>query len=396
MANKSVVRIISFICVFMIIFLALPGFSHADTADIDEKVRTNFKKMKTSGGMVLCARNGEIVYEFCYGYADKIAKEKVTRDHYFRIASVSKLVSALSVMKLVESGSLDLDENIGTYLGDPSYFAANPYYPKIPLTLRHLMTHTSSLKSSSGYTKHRELSLMLNVKNKRKSDFYKEKPGSVYRYSNFGAGIMGSIIESVTGMRLDAAAKDLIFVPMGIDAGYHPSQLVNPEKIVTTYEPNGSIGITRSYRLKESYQADIDLEHDYFEVAGSVWMTGPDLCKIGIMLSQYGQFEGKQILSEDTVREMLSSQKGKGYVLIDSPYGLNIERVTNLINGRMLYGHQGLSDGILCNLYFDPDSDFVFVLVTNGCNSTKKDHIGSLTRMQFTLMWDLFGPDSDF
>ena len=88
---------------------------------------------------------------------------------------------------------------------------------------------------------------------------------------------------------------------------------------------------------------------------------------------------------------MISSQKGKGGITADSPYALNVERVTNLVSGKMLYGHQGMAEGVLCSLYFDPETQFVFALVTNGCNvKAKDDHICALSRRLFELMRNSF------
>ena len=116
------------------------------------------------------------------------------------------------------------------------------------------------------------------------------------------------------------------------------------EKIVSTYNADGSGNITRSYRLKQKYREEIDLDKDYADSYGGVWIRGEDLCRIGIMLCDMGVIDGRRILEEDTIREMLSSQQGKGGITVDSPYGLNVERVTNLLKGKMLYGHQGMAN----------------------------------------------------
>ena len=199
---------------------------------------------------------------------------------------------------------------------------------------------------------------------------------------------MGCILEAVTGKRLTDAARELLFDPMGIEAAYDPHLLQNPELIVSTYNTDGS-GKTRSYRLtKEKYRETINLEKDYVESYGGVWIRGEDLCRIGIMLCDMGTYNGEQILEEATVREMFSSQQGKGGITADSPYALNVERVTNLVSGRLLYGHQGMANGVLCNLYFDPETRFVFALLTNGCNvNAKTDHICKLALDLFNIMW---------
>ncbi len=378
------------------LFAALFLFSAA-LADVsapsEETVNQLFKKRKTVGGMVVAAKDGEIVFSQCYGFANKVGKEPVTEETYFKLASVSKLVTAVSVMKLVENSQLDLDQDIGEILGDPAYHAANPNYPKIALTSRMLMTHTAAINDSAGaFAGMKPLNATLNPKeNKKKSGFLKVKPGTEYKYSNYGAGIMGCIIEAVTEKRLSDAARELIFDPMGIDAAYDPHLLQDPEKIVSTYNADGSGNITRSYRLKQKYREEIDLDKDYADSYGGVWIRGEDLCRIGIMLCDMGVIDGRRILEEDTIREMLSSQQGKGGITVDSPYGLNVERVTNLLRGKMLYGHQGMANGVLCNLYFDPETRFVFALVTNGTNvKNKSDRIVMLARNLFSLMWETY------
>ena len=380
------------LCALVLLF---PSALSESIAPSDEAVDKIFKQQKTIGGMVIAAKDGEIVYKHCYGYANKVEKDPVTEDTYFKLASVSKLVTAVSVMKLVETGRLDLDADIGGILGDPAYHAANPNYPKIALTSRMLMTHTAGINDSAGaFAGLKPLNATLNPKeNKKKSGFLKIKPGAEYKYSNYGAGIMGCILEAVTGERLTEAARELIWDPMGIDAAYNVLQLKDPEKIVSTYNADGSGNISRSRRLRDAkdYRAEIDLDKDYAESYGSVWIRGEDLCRIGIMLCDMGVIEGERILEEDTVREMISSQQGKGGITVDSPYGLNVERVKNLVSGKMLYGHQGMANGVLCNLYFDPETRFVFALVTNGTNvKNKSDRIVMLARNLFNLMWDTY------
>ena len=379
------------------VFALTAAFAPAALADPpDEEVVRIFKKRKTIGGMVLAAKDGRIVYSRCYGYANKKAKEPVSPDTYFKLASVSKLVTAAAVMRLVDEGRLDLDENVGHFIGNPPYEAASPWFPEVPLTSRLLMTLTAAVYDGKGaFARADGLSDILNPKlNRGKSGFLKEKPGTVYKYSNYGAGIMGCVLEAVTGLRLTDAVKELLFGPLEIDAAYDPSLLRVPERIVTTYKANGSAGVTRSYRLKQHYNEKISLEKDFKESYGGLWIRGEDLCRIGILLCDGGILGGQRILSEEAVAEMLSSQKGKGGVLIDSPYGLNVERVTNLLPGRMIYGHQGLANGVLCSLYFDPETRFVFALLTNGCNvNAKRDHICMLARDLFALMWSSYAQD---
>ena len=384
----AIKRVLAIILCMILSLTAAFAAAEPSTDEIDENVAKIFKKWKTSGGIVVAAKDGVIIYEKTYGFADKIAKEKVSSDSYFRIASVSKLVTGCVAMRLVEEGKLDLDENIGSYLADPAYKVANPRYTKIPITARMLMTHTSSIKSDGGFSSNKPLSDILNVKKRKKANFYDKKPGTYYKYSNYGVGTLGCMIEFITGQKLTIAAKNLLFNDMGIDASYTPVYLKNPQLITTTYNKDGSIAVTRSRKLREEYDDTVDVEHDYYEGYGKLYITGKDLCRIGIMLCDEGVLDGVRYLQKETVKEMMSSQEGKGGVKIDSPYGLCIHREKTLIDGKILYGHQGLQDGILCNLYYDPETRFVFVMLTNGCKSDMNNHVGSLSRQMFAYVWE--------
>ena len=375
------------LAVLVVLVCCVPRAMAVSDVDVD----TIFRKRKTVGGMVLAAKDGEIVYSRCFGYADKRAEEDVTPETFFKLASVSKLVTAAAAMRLVDEGRLNLDENLGHILGNPSYEAASPWYPENGITCRMLMSHTAAIRDDSTvFQKNMKLSQVLNPEqNKKMMGFLKARPGDAYKYSNVGAGIMGCVIEAVTGKRLTDAARELLFDPLGIEAAYDPSLLTHPERIVTTYKANGRPHITRSYRLKQPYRGEPDPERDYKESYGGLWIRGEDLCKIGIMLCDQGEYAGERILSEGAVREMLSSQRGKGNITVDSPYGLNVERVRNLMDGKLIYGHQGLANGVLCSLYFDPETRFVFALVTNGCNvNAKDDRICRLSRDLFGYLWD--------
>lgn len=367
----------------------------AEENTLDAGMAKAFKQLKTTGATVYVAKNGKIVYEYHYGYADKKTGERVSEDTYFRLASVTKLVAGIHVMQLVEDGLLDLDASIGNYLG---YEVKNLYYPDVPVTLRHLMSHTSSLSPYGGYSvSKRPLQQILDASLKRKGNWYRYAPGSKYDYSNFGAGIMGSLVECVTGKNINDSITETLFEPLGIDAALHPALVGEPEKIATQYNASGNTFKSRAKALASDWDAGVNPDMHFRITVGSVWMRGRDLCRLGMMMAQNGYMQisetgaGTRVLKQTTVQEMMADQKGHGYVTVSSPYGLCVNRVTNLLKDRMIYGHQGLSDGVLCNLYWDPQTQFVFVLISNGCNTNMNDRIGILSRRTFQLAWEEFG-----
>ena len=82
---------------------------------------------------------------------------------------------------------------------------------------------------------------------------------------------------------------------------------------------------------------------------------------------------------------------GKGGITASSPYGLCVNRNDTLIPGKMLYGHQGMSDGIAANVYFDPETRFVFTFISNGCNNNMDNRVCAVSRRLLTLMWEAYG-----
>ena len=370
-----------FFAFLLVLALCLPFCAAAESpspepteepSQLDLDVRRIFKSAQTVGGEVVVAKDGEIIYQYCYGYANQKNRIAATPDHYYRLASVSKLVTAVAVMRLVETGRLNLDENLGTILGgDEPFFAASPKYPTVGITPRMLMCHTSSIWDSFFSTK-RPLRTAINVKTAYKTSFYKEKPGTAYHYSNYGAGILGCVLEAVTGLQVSEAVSDLVFSRMGLDAAYAPHLLKNPDNITS--------------RFNRPYPETVDIDRDYYLSYGNCWMKCSDLCRIGMMLCDYGLYNGEHILEEATVKEMLSSQTGKGDITAESEYGLNIARISapKLFPDRLLYGHQGRIDSTLCNLYFDPETRFVFAMVTNYC--TPGARMYGIRRPAYTLL----------
>lgn len=378
-------------CFALLLFLLLlPGLCIAEspTDDLDAALDKLLKGHRATGAALCVAKDGEIVYEHYYGWADLKEKIPVTADTYFRTASVTKMISAVHVMQLVEQGQLDLDENIGSYLG---YSVTNPYAQNAPVTLRQLMTHTSSLNSNGGYTKsNRTLSELLDDAEPQWNNFHQYAPGSKYAYSNFGAGIMGSLIEAATNKNLNDSVTDALFLPLDMDAGYHQTLVGIPENIAALYDDQKKLQQSRQKLLQDTWDGSVNPDAHYRKTVGAVWMKGRDLCRMGMLLCQGGTLEGVTILQPETVALMQADQNGQPGISVSSPYGLCVNRVDNLVEGRMLYGHQGMSGNIVCNIYYDPDSQFVFALVTNGSSTSMTDHICRISRRAFAKCWDTF------
>ena len=357
---------------------------------MDERVDEVFRSMHTVGGAFVVAQHGEIVYERYYGEQQKTTHVPVTDKTYFRGASVTKLVTGIGLMKMMDEGILDPDEDISTYLG---YTVRNKHFMDSPITLRILMSHTAGLVENASFgRKSSILSDMIDVQKKAGSNFkQKVKPGSEYTYSNFGAGITGAIVESVTGMDVSSYMRKTLFEPLGIDAAYSATQLAEPEYIAATYNKDGSLYAAPSYMLRQEYVQEATPDTHYRVTIGSLLIRPRDLARLGIALCGDGTVDGVRVLSKEAVMAMRQehSLETDG-ITPDSPYTFFTIRQDTLFEGLRVYGHQGTDEGIVCNLYVEPEHSLVIAVMTNGCQSKRDNGIMRISRKLAAIAEDVY------
>ena len=366
--------------VFFLLLALLPVCGRAEGAGLDEQVDKIFRDAKTVGGAFLVAQKGEIVYECYYGVQQKTTQVPVTEKSYFRCASVTKLVTGIGLMKMMDDGLLEPDEDISTYLG---YAVGNPRYPDTPITLRMLMSHTAGLNENASYSsKSSKLSDMIALDKKAAANFKDVRPGSQYAYSNFGAGLTGAIIESVTGQDVSSFMREYLFAPLDIDAAYSATQLDEAEEYLTaTYHKDGSLYRAPSYILRQPYDAFATPDTHYRITVGSLLIRPRDLTRLGIAICGDGTVDGVRVLSEDAIAMMRQEQSEETTgITSDTPYTFFTIHQDTLLEGKRVYGHQGTDEGIVCNFYVEPESQTVFCVMTNGCKTTREDGIMRITR----------------
>jgi len=380
-----------FLCILLGI---LPSLAAALTIDeIDRQVDANFKKSGTVGGALVVFLGGEIVYTRYYGCQDAAQETPATKDTYFRLASVTKMVSGIGLMQLCELGLLELDRDISDYFG---YEIANYYYPDTPITLRQIMSHTSSIYGTLPAAGRSVYSTL--AKAERKYAYYtKKRPGSSYEYSNFGAGIAGAMMEAVTDMSVNSYMCGNVFAPLAIDAAYSASLLSEPEFVSSFYDKSGKLYRSAQTSLEDEYEDYSDPETHYDITIGDLWMRAEDLAKLAIALCGDGSVDGVRLLTEESISLMRTDQSSlEGSVTTSrTRYGLFLQRDETLIDGHLFFGHQGMKAGILCNVYFEPSTGFGFVMLTNGCNNALDNHVGILARRQFVYAYETFADSGD-
>lgn len=173
------------------------------------------------------------------GLADRNAARRLTADDPVRIASVSKLVVALGVMRLVEAGTLDLDRDVSIYLG---WRLRNPSFPDAPITLRMLLSHTSSLRDDADYAIPLGDSVRTRVGDARAWDA-EHRPGSWFHYTNFNFPVVANAMETATGTRFDRLMALMVFEPLGLDACFNWTTCSDSKvkRAVVLYAIDGSV-----------------------------------------------------------------------------------------------------------------------------------------------------------
>jgi len=254
------------------------------------------------------------------GLADRRTERALTLDDPVRIASISKLVLTLGVMKLVEQGQLDLDQDVSEILG---WDVRNPEFPDTPITLRLLLSHTSSLMDD-GINYGVRLGVPLEDV-AGAPDVYDpdHAPGTYFRYSNLNFPIVTSIMERVTGERMDRLMQRLVFNPLAMDACYNWTTCSDEKvaKAVVLYKLNGDVYLDDRrgkrpdcpVRVKAGLACNLDAyvpgdNGALFSPQGGLRISVRDLTTVGQLLLNEGRYDGQPFLKAESIREMQTPQ----------------------------------------------------------------------------------------
>jgi CubicO group peptidase (beta-lactamase class C family) len=386
---------------------------------------------------VLAIRHGKVAYEQQFGqryHGNGAAHSKpVDRDTLFRIASISKLMTNLGLMRLVEDGKLTLDEDVSRYLG---FTLRNPHFPDRAITLRHLVTHTSSLRDEAGYSWGSDTALKdVLVPGARlygKGDMWASNagPGDYFTYCNLGWGITGTIMERVTGERFDRLMQRLLIQPLGLSAGYNPAELPAPAlaSLATLYrkratddaapwDPSGPwIAQVDDYTSQPPRQPKgidnyvIGANATPFSPTGGLRISAHDMGTVMLMLINGGVHNGIRLLKQATLDQMFSRQwtydgKGGNGDSLDglfNAWGLGNEQFpdnpatnTRLVEGGgfAAVGHLGDAYGLMSVFVVDLKNKNGMVALVGGTSTDPlayKGKYSSLARFQEQILTSMY------
>jgi len=251
-----------------------------------------------------------------HGFADKATGRKVTAGDPVRVASISKLVTAIGVMRLVEAGTLDLDADVGALLGFP---LRNPAFPDTPITLRLLLSHRSSLTDAAGYWQVPLDGTLRELLDDPKAWDARHAPGTYFRYTNLNFPIVAQVMERATGERFDRLMDRLVLRPLGIEGCFNWA-LCNDAAVaraVVIYDGAGEPakddlhGRRPDCPVNPAKDGSCDLAQwrpgtngGLFSPQGGLRVSMNGLARIGRMLLRDGELDGVRILSPASVRAL--------------------------------------------------------------------------------------------
>lgn len=290
-----------------------------------EKVVESFlRKWHINGMSVAIAKDGKLVYARGFGYADTALKAEAQPFNRFRIASVSKLVTGVAIMKLREEGKLELHDKVfgpDGILNDPLF--SEPKDKRVyGITVEHLLSHEGGWSQRYGDQMFmpvliaQKMGMPSPVDTRTIVRFALDKrlhftPGTGRSYSNLGYSILGLVIEKVTGMPYEEYCRQAILEPLGIYdmsiAGNLPSEKAPYE--VTYYEPVNAIKKPSIYNpLEFCYSCYGGNDIKTLGSAGGWVATAPDLMRL--LLAVDGFDTRPDILDSESISLMTSNENG--------------------------------------------------------------------------------------
>lgn len=293
---------------------------------------------------VAAARDGRVVWEESFGWADREARIEATPHTPYSLASISKPVTATGLMILAERGAVDLDASVDDHLGRVGLAGLGGDAEEA--TVRRVAAHTAGLPlhyqffyEDGGYTPPpREETI-------RRYGFVAHPPGTGFLYSNLGYGILDHVVARASGERFADFLRDEVFLPLGLtrtSVGLPPA--LRPYA-ATRYGPDG--------RPIPFY----DFDHDG---ASAVWSSAHDLLRFGLFHLGHVPDAGRPILSDGSVAAMQRQETPPG----ETGYGIGWFMADEY--GHRKVWHTGSMPGVSTMLALYPGIDVAVVVLLNG------------------------------
>ncbi len=317
------------------------------------------------GVQVAVIEKGAVTDTYCYGWAVR-GSAPMTDRHKLRTASLSKVAVGISAALLREEGAVDYDADIGAYWGKN---ARNPRHPDTPVTVRSMLTHTSTfLNSESIAWDYAGVRAQLGSA----SGYGGGTPGSLknWSYNNHAFGILGQTLELASGRFLDDVLEERLLTPLGADGSFAAGDLKRPELVAPLYRgaslsrSPGSLASVRRWKAPGATGR---------QFAGGFTSSAVDMAKLTAVLAGDGCFEGVRLMEAESV-ELMESHADQ--TLPGGTYQAMPMRLRFGAYGREgVYYHTGSAYGAYNLLSYDPFTGDGVVVLTTGADG-RRDNYG--------------------
>jgi len=362
------------------------GLSESGLAEITSLMQEHVDEEKIAGAVAVVARRGKVAYLQSIGKQDIEADIDMSDDTIFRIASMTKPITSVAVMILYDEGLIQLDDPLSKYI--PEFAEATVLAPgggdpvpvKRPITIEHLLTHTSGLTyhwnprlgrmyKQAGIT-HGLLpdDSTIAVKMKKLASIpLLHQPGEAWEYG-LSVDVLGRVVEVVSGKTLEEFFEQRIFEPLGMGDTHFFIPHGKMDRLAAVYapKPGGGLKELDSEPVVEGslvYSADHPYagQRRYFSGGGGLCSTVGDYLRFCQMLLDGGELDGKRLLKPGTVRLMTRDHvgklnKGQGFGL-----GFSVARNKKETGGLDCVGSYGWGGFWYTTFFVDPDKKLIGV-----------------------------------
>lgn len=320
----------------------------------------------TPGAVVLVARRGIVVKHQAYGFAARYQDDQFTpldrpvtmhKETLFDLASITKLFTTTAAMILYEQGKFSLDDPVAKYIPE---FAQNG---KEDVTIRQLMIHTSGFRAgiplyNMGNSREERLQIVF-------AHPLDHEPGTTYVYSDLNMIVLGSLVERLSGERLDHFVRKNITAPLGMhNTMYNPPSRLKRRIAATEYQTRVERGLVwGEVHDEKAWSLDGVAGH------AGLFATAKDLAIFAHMIMQGGKYGGKRILKPQTVQLMMENQTPQ---FPDDHHGLGWELnqgwYMDALTETNTLGHTGFTG---TSLVVSPNNQTIVILLTNRVHPSR-------------------------
>jgi len=302
-------------------------------------------------------KNDDIFWTNSYGYANISDEKLVENTTLFYHASVSKTITATAIMQLYEQGIFDLNSSINDYL---PFEVKHPDYPEINITFLMLLTHTSSIQDNDNYITYitgdptvplgeflEEYFTPEGEYYNPDLNFYPSAPGNSFVYTNAGAGLIGYLVEHISGDMFYEYCNNNIFEPLDMPETAWFLADLNISNIAVPY-----------YWTGDEYEPIAHYSRNVYP-ATTLRSSITQICHFLMMMMNGGEYNSTQILQESTVELMLTQHSGV----------MGIIWWKGTLDGRTIWYHLGTTQGCRTIIAIEPATNIGVIILTNSAHN---------------------------